>query len=297
MKMESGKWKGICRLIVFFVTIIMIIGLSFILSLKDKSNNNFYGDNKQKISILSDKIENNVEDKKIESGREDNFEREIITGLVDYKNKGNENVAQNDIEEDETTLICYLTFDDGPSYSITPQILDVLKNQGVKATFFVIGSLAEENSNIVKKAFDEGHYIANHTYSHKYNEIYSNEESFIEEVKKGAKVIKDITGHETNLFRFPGGSFGKAEYIELIESNGYDYVDWNALNGDAESLNVSEYTMMKKLKESMYGQNPLIVLMHDAATKQTTVDALPEIIRYISEQGYEFSTMEKWKRK
>lgn len=298
--MGNGKWKGAYKVVSFFTTIIVIIGLSFMLVIKDKSNNEIYEEKKEEANILSFKGVEDYEDIKIEESygnNDENIEREIITGLSDYKRyeKSHEVISSSyEDENDDDILRCYLTFDDGPSLNITPQILDVLKKENVKATFFVIGSLAEENSDIVKRAFDEGHYIANHTYSHRYKEVYSSKEFFIEEVKMGEKIIENITGNKTKLFRFPGGSFGKDEYIGILESHGYEHIDWNSLNGDAEALNVSKSTMMKKLKESMYGQNPLIVLMHDAATKQTTVNALPEIIGYIREQGYEFSTMEKW---
>ena len=300
--MGNGKWREVYRVICFFTIISMIIGLSFILVIKDKSNNETYDQKKEGANILSSKDAENSEDGKIEiiyGNNDENMEREIITGLSDYKKykKRDDIVLPSDMDEKDDELRCYLTFDDGPSLNITPQILDVLREEEIKATFFVIGTLAEENSDILLRAFEEGHYIANHTYSHNYNEIYSNKDIFLDNVEKGAKVIEDITGHKTKLFRFPGGSFGRDEYIEIVNLYGYTYADWNSLNGDAEALNVSKSTMMEKLKESMYGQNPLIVLMHDSATKQTTVDALPEIIRYISEQGYEFMTMEKWKRK
>lgn len=101
----------------------------------------------------------------------------------------------------------YLTFDDGPSKTVTPKILDVLKENNINATFFVLGNMVNYYPDIVKRAYDEGNYIANHGYSHVYSQIYASEEAFFEEIEKTEKIIAKAIGKEdynSHLIRFPG---------------------------------------------------------------------------------------------
>ncbi|NMB07041.1 MAG: polysaccharide deacetylase [Tissierellia bacterium] len=195
-------------------------------------------------------------------------------------------------EAKENKKIAYLTFDDGPSPNVTPQILDILDEYDVKATFFVIGNLAEKYPDIIKRINESGHGIGNHSYSHSYKNIYKNTTNFLNELKATDKVLKNILGDsfESNIIRFPGGSFGqqKAPFRKAAIDNGYSYYDWNALNGDAEGKKLSKNKLVQRLKSTTNGQKKLIVLMHDMGGKQTTVDALPEIIEYLQQNGYEF---------
>ncbi len=196
--------------------------------------------------------------------------------------------------------ICYLTFDDGPTAKVTPAILDVLKEQDVKATFFMLGTMMEKNPDIAKRAHEEGHLLANHSYSHDYHALYATGESFLDEIKKVENLIRNITGEEPfKLMRFPGGSQNSGKYGEhkqkyklLLQENGYYYADWNALNGDAEGNNRAPEQLLGRLKETVMQDNT-VVLMHDASTKMTTADALPSIIQYLKEQGYEFRRMDE----
>lgn len=103
--------------------------------------------------------------------------------------------------------VVYLTFDDGPSKSVTPHILETLKKNDVKATFFVLGTMVNYYPGIVKQEYEEGHYIANHGYSHVYSKIYENEEAFMNEVNQTEELIKEAIGDEnynSHLVRFPG---------------------------------------------------------------------------------------------
>lgn len=191
----------------------------------------------------------------------------------------------------------YLTFDDGPSSKVTPQVLDILKKYDIKATFFVIGAYAEQNPDMIKRIFNEGHQIANHSYSHNYKYIYANADNFKEEVERAENVIKSILGDEykNNVFRFPGGSFDKfkAPFREQIEQMGYVYYDWNALNGDAEGNNKSVEYLLKRFDETSRGYNVIISLMHDTNAKQTTADSLPEIIERLIRDGYQFKRLDE----
>ena len=189
----------------------------------------------------------------------------------------------------------FLTFDDGPTANITPQILDMLKKYNIKATFFVVGSMIDANPLLLKREFNEGHAIGNHSYSHDYKILYSNTNNFITDMLKGEKSIKNVLGQSfvTKIARFPGGGFdnNKLPYKKELAVHGYYAIDWNSLNGDAEALNIPATKLVERFKNTINGQEHLVILMHDAATKQTTVQALPSIIEYLKSLGYEFKIL------
>ena len=193
----------------------------------------------------------------------------------------------------------FLTFDDGPSTSVTPYILDLLSQQNVKATFFVLGSKVEANPDLVKREYDEGHYIANHGYSHKYSEMYSSTQNVLDEYNKTNDLIKNAIGNENYnslVFRFPGGSSGgpyndlKQEAKEVLKQNGIASVDWNALTNDAAGANTKE-KIMENFYNTVQNKTSIVILMHDAPDKILTYECLPEIIQYFKDNGYEFKTM------
>lgn len=190
----------------------------------------------------------------------------------------------------------YLTFDDGPSKEITPKILDVLKQENVPATFFVLGSRVELNPNIVQREFEEGHFIANHGYSHKYSQIYASVESVYEEYSKCQQAVQNALNNPnyfTRLFRFPGGSSGgpynslKAEAKKDLISKGIATTNWNALTGDAEGV-TDKQALLDKMISTMGDNQSIILLMHDAGDKSYTLDVLPDIIKYFKDRGYTF---------
>lgn len=192
----------------------------------------------------------------------------------------------------------FLTFDDGPSKTVTTPILDLLKQENIKATFFVLGSRVDLYPDIVKRAYEEGHYIANHGYSHQYSQIYASTYSVLEEYNKTNQAIRNAIGssiYNTNIFRFPGGSVGgkyhglKTEAKTLLEQNDIVSVDWNALNGDSEGLKTEE-ALLNRVKETMQGKNSVVILMHDAGDKTKTYNILPQVIEYLRQEGYEFKT-------
>lgn len=191
--------------------------------------------------------------------------------------------------------IAFLTFDDGPSSNVTPAILDILKENNIKATFFVVGSMAKNNSDIIKRIYADGHTIANHSYSHQYSYLYASANNFMEEINACDSVLKNILGQdfETKIFRFPGGAFGNSysSYKTVLSEHGYDYINWNALSGDAEGNNIPADRLVQSLIGSVEGKDDVVVLMHDLGTKHTTVQALPRIIEYLKSQGYEFNKL------
>ncbi|MCM1134807.1 MAG: polysaccharide deacetylase [Clostridium sp.] len=184
----------------------------------------------------------------------------------------------------------YLTFDDGPSKN-TDEILDILRRYDVKATFFVLAKTDEHSVSSYQKILDEGHTLAMHSFSHKYDEIYSSKESFIEDVEKIQDYLYEVTGVRPTFYRFPGGSSNTVssvdthELISWLTENGITYFDWNIASGDAVSRLLDKDTIVENCIGGIDGKNVCMILMHDAGNKPTTVEALPEIIEQIQARG------------
>jgi len=192
----------------------------------------------------------------------------------------------------------FLTFDDGPSKTVTPVLLDFLKEKNIKGNFFVLGSRVELYPDIVKRAYEEGHYIANHGYSHVYTSIYSSPQAVVDEYIITETQIKNAVNnseYNSNIFRFPGGSVGgkyrdiKNEAIQMLEQMNVGYVDWNALTGDSAGKLTKE-EMIDHLVQTTTNKNSIVILMHDAGDKILTYEVLPDIILYLEEQGYSFKS-------
>jgi peptidoglycan/xylan/chitin deacetylase (PgdA/CDA1 family) len=183
---------------------------------------------------------------------------------------------------------CYLTFDDGPSVEVTSSILDTLKKYNVPATFFVVGKNAEQYPELIKRMDAEGHSIGNHSYSHNYEYMYSGDPEFDSEMIACKNAINNILGRNygTMLYRFPGGSFEvyKQYYIWNIESEGYQYVDWNSLTGDSEVQNPDAEYIMNALKESTNNgtAEDIVVLLHDAGAKKITADTTLSVVSAVN---------------
>ncbi|MEG1254485.1 polysaccharide deacetylase family protein [Clostridium sp.] len=201
-------------------------------------------------------------------------------------------------KEQDVKKVVYLTFDDGPTKN-TLKILKILEEEEIKATFFVIGQLAEQNSDILKQVEEQGHEICVHTYDHK-NSNYLSKAEYLEDYNKAFKSITDTLGHEPSKFmRMPGGSsttVGDKGTVRAIRNElcdeGLYYVDWNISLEDALITNVPVEkliaTFRKELKKTYIDVNTAIVLMHDGNSNSTTPKALPSIIKYFKDNGYEF---------
>lgn len=192
--------------------------------------------------------------------------------------------------------IAYLTFDDGPTLKSTSKILDILKSENVKATFFVIGKYVKENPELVERAYTEGHYIANHGYSHNNTKLYSSAENFINEIKDTDIEIGKAIGidnYSSYIFRFPNGYMSsiykqkKKEYVKLLSDINYTYIDWNCLNKDSEKK-YTNYELLNNLKQSAKNKGTLVILMHDTSDVNETDLVLKDSINYLKEQGYIF---------
>ena len=193
----------------------------------------------------------------------------------------------------------FLTFDDGPSKTVTPLILDLLKKENIKATFFVLGYNAERNPEILKRVYAEGHYIANHGYSHKYNEIYNSVDTVIYEYNKTEQCIKnalDNQNYNSRVFRFPGGSVGgkynqiKQEAKEVLKQNNVAFLDWNALSNDSAGAHTKE-DIMDNITKTVGEKNNVVILMHDASDKILTYETLQDVINFLKNKGYMFKNL------
>ncbi len=192
--------------------------------------------------------------------------------------------------------IAYLTFDDGPNTQVTPKILDILKEEDVKATFFVIGKYVEMHPEIVKREYEEGHYIANHGYDHNNSILYKDKESFMNEVEKTDMAIGSAIGVEdycSHIFRFPNGFMSpsnkakKKEALNILSEMNYTYIDWNCLNNDSVKK-YSKQELMNNLKKTSKNKGALVVLMHDTKYVSDSSTILKESIQYLKSEGYEF---------
>lgn len=219
------------------------------------------------------------------SGNKSTVERKVVISQV----------AKPTPQKGLSAGVIYLTFDDGPHVTNTDKILDILKSEGVKATFFVVGVGPDR---VIKRAYDEGHELALHTYSHKYDEIYKNEDAYYRDLYKIQSRVKNITGHTTMLMRFPGGAsnnisrkINKGIMTRLtkdIQAKGFKYFDWNVDSGDA-SYNVDGKFVYNNTIKQLSKTRSNVILMHDIHSH--TVDALRDIIQYGKNNGYTFEVL------
>ncbi|KXU56796.1 polysaccharide deacetylase [Streptococcus salivarius] len=210
--------------------------------------------------------------------------------------------------DDVKGKVVFLTFDDGIDPTLTPQVMDILKEYGVHATFFHIGyTITPENGDILKRQITEGHAIANHSLSHNFNLLYPgrvpNQSQIVSEVNQTNANFQAILGKDfkTRIFRYPGGHMswqGLESTDHALAKEDIQWIDWNMLCGDAEPLSVrptTSETMMAYMDGSQkyFPETTVkVVLMHDTAGKELTVQTLPQIIEYFKNQGYTFGVLE-----
>ena len=188
--------------------------------------------------------------------------------------------------------IIYLTFDDGPNSGTTNVILDILKEEGVKATFFVTNKGPDE---LIKREYEEGHTVALHTASHDYSIVYASDDSYFADLQIVQDRVKRLTGQESKIIRFPGGSSNTvsrrysqgimSRLTKEVVNRGFRYYDWNISSGDAGNTTVPS-GVYSNVVNSLRKDRENMVLMHDIKTY--TRDALRDIIRYGKENGYIF---------
>ncbi len=207
--------------------------------------------------------------------------------LAIYEKEATDNLAS---PGDQEAMEVYLTFDDGPSGN-SDEILDILDDYGVKATFFVNGRTDDHSLSVYKRIVDEGHTIAMHSYTHKYSEVYANLENFSSDYKRIRDLIYDTTGVKPVFYRFPGGSSNQVSktdmkvFIDYLDKEGITYFDWNVMSGDATTSPYTSDDLIENVISNVVKYKSSVVLMHDADNKKATVEALPQIIDQLRQMG------------
>ena len=209
-------------------------------------------------------------------------------------NDDSTNSEKSTNKENSVNGVIWLTFDDGPSSNITPKVLDILKEENIKATFFVI-NYTQGNEHLIKRIVDEGHTIGIHGYSHEYSKIYKSKETFMNNVYTLQDRIYKTTGVKSMYTRFPGGSsntvsrkYCKGIMTELTKemlAKCFKYYDWNISSGDdGGAKNATD--VYNNVTKNLSKKRGNIVLMHDFGSNKKGLEALPKIIEYAKEEGY-----------
>ncbi len=204
-------------------------------------------------------------------------------------------VADTDLTEPQKTV--YLTFDDGPSMR-TEEILDLLQEYNIKATFFIVNNEAEKAKELVKRTFEEGHTVGVHSATHSYNDIYKSVDSFLDDFELCYNYIYDITGEYPSIYRFPGGSVNNynnnicKDIVAEMNRRGFTYFDWNISSDDA-TKSYSADSIYQKVMNGCETRNNCVVLMHDSSGKKATVSALKRLIPDLLAKGYVFDKLDE----
>ena len=254
------------------------------------AKDNCDGDITDKVIVMGNVDTSKTGEYVLQYSVEDTYKnRTVVSRTVQVKKKTTEIVKQPEVVVPRGKVI-YLTFDDGPGYR-TPDLLDVLKKYNVKATFFVMNT---DYVSTIKRIVKEGHAIGIHTESHNYRKIYASESSYFKDLNKMKKIIKNLTGVETTLIRFPGGSsntvssFNRGIMTRLakkVQQEGYQYFDWNVDSNDAGGAYTSKQ-VFNNVVNGVKNRKISIVLQHDI--RGFSVDAVENIIVWGLKNGYTF---------
>lgn len=282
--METGQENRQKRIIVasvfgLFAVVLLLLGLQLFFQKKEMT------EIKQQLSEIKSlllHVETEVKDGRQEEPLQNDSatEQTVPTAVITEVPK------ISGIQEVEAKHKVYLTFDDGPSKQ-TDEILDILDQYDVKATFFVVGKGGEEVKERLKKIYERGHTIGMHSYSHDYTQIYESVDAFREDFLQSKQFIFDAIGVESNIYRFPGGSsntlskLSMREFVDYLQEQGVEYYDWNISSGDGGGSLMPASVILKNCIESIPRYETSIILLHDSANKTTTVEALPQIIEKI----------------
>ena len=166
-----------------------------------------------------------------------------------------------------------------------------MDDYNVKATFFVVGQDIDTYGPQYKRIVDEGHTIGMHSYSHKYSEIYSSSDAFVNDYQRIHQLIFDTTGVDSKFYRFPGGSSNSlcntsmSVFVDYLNSQNVKYYDWNVDVGDATPAAFSSDEIVDNVMKNVVKYKTSVILMHDASNKDATVEALPNLIEALQQSG------------
>lgn len=214
----------------------------------------------------------------------------------------NNDVAQAKEKKESTTpepvkKRVYLTFDDGPGAE-TKKILDVLKKENVKATFFVTGKEDEFAKKLYKRIVKEGHTLGMHSYSHIYDSIYESKEAFTKDLEQIYEYLYQITGERPTFYRFPGGSSTESTqipiqtFIQVLQEKHFTYMDWNVISPDIGNPSIAKKQMISSIMENVNQFDTSVVLLYDSEERPLTAKALPILIQTLKQENYELLPMD-----
>lgn len=275
------------KLIVLTLTISIIIPWVLCIILFAKVHS--LSDDLQTTSSQLDEISNLLETLINETNTQGEGTAPVIEAGQDVRQEvePGENVPNSvNIIENEPGRKVYLTFDDGPSI-YTEDILDILDQYNIKATFFVVGKEDETSKELMQQIVERGHTLGMHSYSHIYRDIYESVDSFANDFAKIQNYLYDITGIRSTIYRFPGGSSNKVsdidmmEFAEYLQEQDVVFYDWNISSGDGSSVSLSVQEIVDNSTKDIEKRETAIILLHDSGDKRTTVEALPIIIENI----------------
>lgn len=216
------------------------------------------------------------------------FGNSLINSDTALTSTGNENAnSSQDAETADGKKRVYLTFDDGPSNN-TEEILDILNKYDVKATFFVVGNTSEHGQELLKRIVSEGHSVGLHSYSHKYASIYDSEDAFFDDFNKISDYVYETTGVRSNICRLPGGSSNTVSKIDMadlvreLNDKGIECYDWNIAGGDASGQKLTADEIASNVLNGIERFQTAVVLLHDGADKDSTVEALDIILQNLT---------------
>lgn len=200
--------------------------------------------------------------------------------------------------EKEETKVAYLTFDDGPSM-LSSRYLDILKEENVNATFFIIGQqVCDEMEDVVRRAIDEGNEIGIHTYCHEACNIYRCADSCYRDVMRTKGILEDKLGYKPKLYRFPWGSANnyiasyRDDIILRLKKEGLEYQDWNVSAEDSVG-SPTEESILSNIRKDYKKYDEPVILMHDSGCNDKTLSSLREVIKELKKSGYSFATLSK----
>lgn len=219
----------------------------------------------------------------------------LITLIFSFSGLATSSKPIKAAELEESTKKIFLTFDDGPGGKVTEEILNTLKENDVKATFFLIGELVEKHPDLVKRMNDEGHSIGVHTFTHERNKIYRNDSSFLEENLKAQESIEKVIGKKVFSLRFPFGSNNstytlKKSLVDSLHEQGFRIYDWTVDSTDALNPNLSPSSIVQK---SISNSDYIVLLMHCGYSNNNSAKALPSIIKHFKSAGYSFEVIDE----
>jgi peptidoglycan/xylan/chitin deacetylase (PgdA/CDA1 family) len=300
--------KGARITILFIITAILVVTGSAVMAIK-------FSNNKQTVQAL-DSVQyiNSSSDTKVSQNEiagnsalttESNSEVEDVAFVEKYLEQQMQGIKPDGADGKK---VVYLTFDDGPSETVTPEILDTLKAENIHATFFLIGKYIDRDQaskDLVKRELADGNAIGDHTYSHDYNYLFPNGKINLErcmaDFEKTEQSLKKILGEDfyTRAVRFPGGQMtwskkdplGADAIDNALHDKDLHQIDWNALSKDAEGAPKNAEQLTQQVINTVGKREKAIILMHDTYGKEETAKALPEIIKYLKAQGYEFKIL------